>query len=144
MKPGKDYIGVGCGAILLNNKSQILLLKRSQKCRNKAGYWTIPGGKVEFNETVEKALKREIKEELSIDIEVKKLISLTNDIIPRENQHWVSSQHLCVIVSGKIQNLEPHKCQEIKWFDLNNLPDKLTNTTKNGIKNLKIYLNSKN
>lgn len=46
MKPGKDYIGVGCGAVILNKNNEILL-----QLRNKAPekeYWSIPGGKVEM------------------------------------------------------------------------------------------------
>jgi len=138
MKPDVDYIGVGCGAFILNEKNQILLSKRSKKSRNKAGYWTIPGGRVEFFEKVEDALKREIKEELGIDIKIIKLLSVTNDIINEENQHWISPQFLCKIVKGTPKNLEPKKCDEIKWFDIDNLPDKLTNTTMNGLKYLKI------
>jgi ADP-ribose pyrophosphatase YjhB (NUDIX family) len=140
MEPGIDYVGVGCGAFIINEKNQLLLLKRNKKCRNKAGYWTIPGGRIEFFEKIEDALKREIKEELDIDIKIIKLLSVTNDIIKEENQHWVSPQFLCKIVKGTPKNLETDKCDEIKWFDINNMPDKLTNTTTDGLKHLKEYL----
>ena len=46
MKPGKDYIGVGCGAVIVNENNEILL-----QLRNKAPekeYWSIPSGKVEM------------------------------------------------------------------------------------------------
>lgn len=140
MIKGKDYIGVGCGAHILNENNQILLMKRNKNCRNKAGFWSIPGGGVRPFDTIEETLKREIKEELGVDIEIIRLISVTNDIIKEENQHWVSPQFLCRIIKGVPKNLEPHKSEEIKWFDLDNLPDKLTNTTIDGIKRLKQIL----
>jgi ADP-ribose pyrophosphatase YjhB (NUDIX family) len=51
MKAGKDFIGVGVGATILNNKNEILLLKRRQTIseeRTTSGMWSIPGGEVEF------------------------------------------------------------------------------------------------
>ncbi len=66
MTPGKDYIGVGCGALIINDKNQTLLIKRGNKSRNEAGFWGKPGGAVKFGEKVEDAVKREIKEELNI------------------------------------------------------------------------------
>ena len=135
MKPGKDFIGVGCGAFILNEKGQVLMMKRNENCQNSAGYWSIPGGKVEFNERVEDAVVREIKEEIGVDIEVIKLISVTNDILKEEDQHWLASQFLCRIVGGQLQNLEPHKCDAIEWFDLDKVPEKLTNTTINALQN---------
>ena len=141
MKKGKDFIGVGCGAHIINGNNQILLMKRNKNCRNKAGYWTIPGGGVDFFENVEEALKREMKEELGIDIEIIQLLSVTNDIIKDESQHWVSPQFLCKIINGIPTNLEPHKCEEITWFDLDKVPEKITNTTADGLKHLKILKN---
>lgn len=47
MIQGKDYIGVGCGAFIVNEKNELLL-----QLRNKAPekeYWSIPGGRVEPN-----------------------------------------------------------------------------------------------
>ena len=116
-------------------------MKRNKNCRNKAGYWTIPGGGVDFFENVEEALKREMKEELGIDIEIIQLLSVTNDIIKDESQHWVSPQFLCKIINGIPTNLEPHKCEEITWFDLDKVPEKITNTTADGLKHLKILKN---
>ena len=65
MIPGKDFIGVGCGAFILNDKNEFLVLKRTDKCRNEAGKLMIPGGKVDFNERVQDAIKREVKEDWS-------------------------------------------------------------------------------
>ena len=133
MQAGKDFIGVGCGAVILNEKNQVLLLKRSNTARNKPGHWTIPGGEVEFGERVEEALVREVKEEVGVRVEIIKLLSLTNDLIPEAEQHWVSNQFLCKIVEGIPENKEPGKHDELQWWDVHALPEKITNTTRGGI-----------
>lgn len=137
MKKGKDYIGVGCGAFIFNDEGELLLIKRTENCRNTAGFWSIPGGGVDFGESVEDAVVREIKEELDVDIEVIGLLTVSNDIIEAEGQHWVSPQFISVIKSGELKNMEPEKCSEFRFFDLNDLPEKLTKTTIDGINVLK-------
>ena len=129
MKAGFDYVGVGCGALIINDKNETLLQKRTSKARNLAGFWAKPGGGVEFGEKVEDALKREIKEELDIDIEIIKFLGFTEGIMKDENQHWISLNYLAKIIGGEIKNLEPEKHEEIKWFSLDNLPEKLVQNT---------------
>ena len=128
MVPGKDYIGVGCGAFILNEKKELLL-----QLRNKAPekeYWSIPGGKVEMFETFEDAVKREIKEEIGVEIEVGELIGICDHIIKVEEKHWVSPSYLCRIVKGEPRIMEPTKHLDMQWFSLNQLPEKLTITTQ--------------
>ena len=58
-------------AIIENNDGDILIAKRNSK-KSQAGLWEFPGGKIEKNESADDAIKREIKEELNIDIEINK------------------------------------------------------------------------
>lgn len=129
MKKGVDYIGIGCGALIINDKNETLLLKRTSNSRNEAGFWSKPGGGVEIGEKVEDAIKREIKEELNVDIELVKFLGYTDHIIKGENQHWVAFSYLAKIVGGELKNLEPEKHEEIKWFSFSELPEKITQTT---------------
>lgn len=125
MKRGIDYIGVGVGAAILNNEGKLFLTLRGKKAKNERGKWEIPGGSVEFGETLEDALKREIKEEHSIDIEVVELLDVCSHLIPDERQHWVSPTYICRITKGTPKILEPDKCDSIGWFTLkeaNKLP----------------------
>ena len=137
MEPGKDYIGVGCGAVILNEKNQVLLMKRGTGCRNCVGYWAIPGGCIDHFEAVEDAVKREIKEEIGVDIEILQLLSVTNDFIKDENEHWITPQFLCRIMGGIPAICEPKKCEELRWFDIDAVPEKLTLPAINGIRALK-------
>jgi mutator protein MutT len=118
MKRGIDYIGVGVGACIVNDQGQIFLALRGQKAKNEKGKWEIPGGSVEFGETLENALKREIFEELGIEIEIVKLLDVCDHILKDEGQHWVSPTYICKITKGIPTVKEPEKCDGIGWFSI--------------------------
>lgn len=65
-----QYQQVSAGALILNDKKEVLFVKRVKTENFAPGCWELPGGGSDFGETPEKALKREIKEECGIDIEV--------------------------------------------------------------------------
>ncbi|MDR0978516.1 MAG: NUDIX domain-containing protein, partial [Lachnospiraceae bacterium] len=96
-------------------------------------YWSIPGGKVEFFEKIEDALKREIKEETGVDIEIVRLLGICNHIVDNEKIHYISPSYLCKIKSGEPKIMEPQKHIDMKWFPLDELPKNLTITTKTAI-----------
>jgi ADP-ribose pyrophosphatase YjhB (NUDIX family) len=133
MKPGIDYIGVGCGAFIVNEKNEVLLMKRGQQCKNNKGYWTIPGGALDYNERFHDGVKREIFEELGIHIEITALLCLTDDIMPEEKQHWVTPQYLCKIIGGRLEIKEPTKCEAIQWFSFDDFPSPLTIPTQHAL-----------
>ena len=141
MQPGKDFIGVGCGALIVNDKNETLLIKRTSKSRNEAGFWSKPGGLVDFGETVEDAIKREIKEELGIEIELADYLGYTDHIISAEKQHWVAINYSAKIVNGEPRIMEPEKIDEIRWFKFNDLPEKMTQTTRESVQ---VYLKTQN
>lgn len=118
MKLGIDYIGVGVGAAIFNDEGKMLITLRGKEAKNERGKWEIPGGGVEFGERFENAIKREIKEELGVEIEVVELLGICDHIIPDEHQHWVSPTYICRIKKGTPRILEPNKCAEIGWFSL--------------------------
>ena len=115
-------------------------MKRGKKAKNEVGWWTKPGGEIEYGETAIQAAKREIKEELNIEIDIWGYCMHTDHIIENDNQHWIAVNFLGRIKSGKPKNMEPPKCDKIEWFALDNLPEKLVQTTRESIGN---YLNKK-
>lgn len=126
MKRGKDYIGVGVGAIIVNDAGQLFLAKRGNEAKNERGSWEFPGGSVEFGETLAQALIREMREEYGIEIEVGALLDVADHILPDEGQHWVSPTFICRIVSGQPKIAEPGKCAAIGWFPPNEIPEPLS------------------
>ena len=55
-------------AIIVNEKNEVLLQKKTPDYKFAPGVWTFFGGRIEENESPEQALKREIKEEINFDI----------------------------------------------------------------------------
>lgn len=80
------------------------------------GMWEFPGGKIEFGETHDVALKREIQEELGIDIIIEKLLCTTEYDYPLF--HLKLHCYLCKIVSGEIV-LREHKSAQ--WLTVDTL-----------------------
>lgn len=128
MKENYNQIRVGCGALIINEKKEILLLKRGKKARNSAGFWSKPGGTVELGEKITEAIKREIKEELNIELELLDFLGYEEHFLNKENQHWISLSYSAKIIGGELKNLEPEKHDEIKWFRINALPENLVFT----------------
>jgi len=132
MRPGIDFIGVGVGALIVNEQGKILLARRSINARNEKGMWELPGGCVKFNEKLEDAVKREVREELGIDVEVVRHIITRNHILP--GQHWVTPAYLCRIIRGEPKNMELEKCDEIGWFSMDELPQGISQITMQAIR----------
>ena len=126
LKPGRDYVGVGVGVMIRNDKGEMLLGLRTENCRNEAGKWSAPGGGVEFGETLAEAGKREVLEEFGIEVEITRIIDVIDHIIPAEKQHWVNPLLEARIVSGSPKIMEPDKLDKISWFPLDALPENLT------------------
>lgn len=118
MKIGTDCIGVGVGALIFNDEGKILLALRGQKAKNERGKWEIPGGAVDFGETLKDAIVREAKEELGVEIEVIEMLQVADHILPDEKQHWVSPTYFCRIVNGTPKIMEPEKCERLGWFSI--------------------------
>jgi 8-oxo-dGTP diphosphatase len=62
MKIIKAVVGV------LRNKNQEILIAQRQKAQFMGGFWELPGGKIEANESPEQTISRELKEELGIQV----------------------------------------------------------------------------
>jgi ADP-ribose pyrophosphatase YjhB (NUDIX family) len=74
---------VGVGGVIFDGAS-VLLAKRGQEPAK--GTWSLPGGAVELGEKVIDALKREIREEIGIEIQVGGLIRVLDRIIQDEER----------------------------------------------------------
>ena len=138
MKKGVDYIGVGVGAVIFDSCGRVFLAKRGREARNESGRWEFPGGGVEYGETLEHAIAREVREEYGIEIEVLGLLDVVNHLIPEERQHWVSPTFLCRIASGIPRIREPHKCDDIGWFAIDEIPaERLSLASKKSLSSLR-------
>jgi len=144
----EQKVGVGVGAMLLRG-NKILLGKRHVD-ENKAdselrggGTWTMPGGKVEYNESFEEAAIREVKEETGIKLGNTKMICVNND--KNEYAHFVTIGLFSEDFEGEPKTMEPDEIIEWKWFELDDLPSPLYFPSENVLRNYKakkFYLES--
>ena len=121
---------VGIGIIMFNSKNEILLGKRISS-HGESTYGN-PGGHLEFGETFEKCIIREVLEETNLIIKEPEFLAVTNDVFEKEQKHYVSiflNAHC--LNEHELQNLEPHKVESWQWFSLDNLPDNLFPPLKN-------------
>ncbi len=93
---------VGVGAIIFNG-NKVLLVKRGQ--RPALGKWSIPGGLVELGESLDSAVRREVREEVGLEVKVKDLVAALDRVIRDEQgrieYHYVLLDFTCEVVRGK-------------------------------------------
>jgi len=123
---------VGVGVLLVDSSDRVLLTLRARP--PEAGCWSIVGGKVDFLETLEECAVREALEEVGVEINLVRLLCVTDHCLPEEGQHWVSPAYLGRILAGYAHNCEPDKALEVRWFTLSQLPPNLTITARNAIR----------
>lgn len=126
LKPGVDFVGVGIGVVVRNEKGEMLFGLRTENCRNEPGKWSAPGGSLEFGETLEQCCVREVKEEVNLDVEIVRLLKVIDHFIPGEKQHWVNPLFEARVVGGEAKIMEKNKFAKLAWFSLDNLPENLT------------------
>jgi ADP-ribose pyrophosphatase YjhB (NUDIX family) len=122
-------IGVGCGAAILR-EGRLLLVKRRKP--PEAECWSLVGGKVDFLERAEEAVRRETLEEIGVAIEPGPLLCLVQ-MIGVDGQHWVSPVYRASIKAGEPVNCEPDKIAAIGWFGLADPPAPLAQAAREAI-----------
>jgi 8-oxo-dGTP diphosphatase len=111
MERGTPPLVLVAACVLLDGDGRILIAKRPEG-RPLAGFWEFPGGKVEFGESPEHALMRELGEELGIEIAAADLAPLTFASHAYPDFHLLMPLFLCRNWRGEVQ---PHEGQELLW-----------------------------
>jgi 8-oxo-dGTP diphosphatase len=106
-------------AIILRG-DEILLIRRG--CEPGIGKWSVPGGSVEIGETLEEAVKREVREETGLEIEVGELAGVSDLIAKRDGElqfHYVLIDYLAAVTHGEA--VAATDAAECRWVRLDEI-----------------------
>lgn len=97
-----DAPRLAVGAVIVDPRADgphVVLVRRTSPPR--VGQWSLPGGKVERGETLERAVVREIREECGLDVRVGPLLEVIELI--DERVHYVVLDYVCSVVGGALR-----------------------------------------
>ena len=118
----KAIVRVGVGVFIIKDGS---FLMQQRKGAHGAGSWSVPGGHLEFGESFEETVRREVKEETTLRIKNIRFGAVTNDYFADEDKHYVTIWMISNYESGTEYITEPDKCIGQAWHTFDDLPSPL-------------------
>lgn len=110
--------GITADAVILKDDSIVLVKRKNDPFK---GFWALPGGFVEYGETVEDAVKREVREETGLGVEILKLVGVYSDPERDPRGHTITVVFLCRQVDGVLHADSDAKAAD--YHSLSNLPE---------------------
>ena len=107
-------------AAVIVKDEQILLVRHEKSGRT---YWLLPGGGVDFGETLPQAITREVREETNLDIKPEKLLFVSDAIQPDRKRHIVNVYFEATITGGELQVAVDERLKEAKFIPTEKLSD---------------------
>ena len=102
-----QHILVAVGAVIQDDKGRILLVKHK---RERGGYWQgkwiCPGGELEYGEGIEQGIKREVKEETNLEIELTSLLVPFDRIVEtggKTTLHVIYIDYVARLLGGELK-----------------------------------------
>lgn len=102
---------------------KILLARRSGEARDEPGAWDCGAGALEFGETFEAAVTREVAEEYVAAPRAIRQLGVRNVLREDPPSHWVAVVFLVEVDPAAVRLGEPHKFDELGWYAPDELPD---------------------
>lgn len=121
MRSKKEYKNrpLAADAIIIKN-NKILLVKRKHEPFK--GYYALPGGFVESNETTEEAVAREVMEETNLAVKPEKIIGVYSNS-SRDPRQTISICYQCSFLRGNLHSGDD--ALSVAWFSLDKLTQNL-------------------
>lgn len=121
-QPSAAVPRVGVGVIIVRDG---LVLLGERMGSHGAGTWALPGGHLEFGESVEDCARRETLEETGLLLQTVSAAPYTNDLMLAEGKHYVTVFVQATANGAQPQVMEPAKCRTWRWFRWNAMPETL-------------------
>ena len=124
--------------LVLKKEGQILLSRR-YNTGHEDGNYSLVAGHLEGDESFRQAMIREAKEEVNIilnpdDLKVAHIThkrKIVGDDGERVDIFLTASKW-----KGELKNMEPNKCDDLKWFSINDLPENIVSYVKHALKQI--------
>lgn len=132
---GKRHTNIPASYLTLLKDNKILLLRRFNT-GYKDGFYSMVAGHVELGETFTQCVIREAREEAGIIVKQENLKVI--HVMHRSSDFTKNDERVDVFFvvddwDGEIENMEPHKCDDLSWFDLDDLPENIIPYIKQAI-----------
>lgn len=112
-QPARPIVGVGA---VIVDAGKVLLVKRAHEPRK--GEWSLPGGRVELGEALADAVRREVKEETGLDVDVGPVVEVVEHVQRQDGQvahHFVIVDYLCTPAGGMLRAGDD--AEAVVWVD---------------------------
>ena len=113
---------VGVGVFVIRGRRILLGRRRGS---HGEGTWALPGGHLDYGETVEACARREVAEETGLELGGLRAGPYSSDVFEAEGKHYVTLFVLADWRDGEPELREPAKCSEWRWFEWGSLPEPL-------------------
>lgn len=132
---GEKYKVYIASYLFLKKDNKILLLRRYNTGWQDGNY-TLVSGHIEEGENAVTTMKREAKEESNLDIDVKDLRVI--HVVQRrsKDREYVDFYLTASRWKGEVKNTEPDKCDDLTWFESDNLPRNIIDSVRQAIKHI--------
>ncbi len=123
--------------IIIERNKQYLMLRRFN-ASYKNGHYTFPAGHMDGNEAPSQAAAREASEEAGVLIDPSDLEMMHCMVYKAEEggHERVSLFFVAKVFSGEPKNMEPEKCDDMQWFDIDNLPNNLVPEVRHALEQI--------
>jgi 8-oxo-dGTP diphosphatase len=122
---GSRAPSVSCVFICYDDQGRVLLARRGTGARDEPGSWDTGAGALEFGETFEAAVEREVLEEYSTRALRITILGVRNVLREKPASHWVAVVFAVRVDPATVAIGEPHKFDQLGWFTPNALPEPL-------------------
>ena len=121
----KTRYSIICASYLILIRSGKILMLRRFNTGYEDGKYSLPAGHVEGGESVAQTVIRETHEEVGIEIRKEdiKLLHVMHRKGTDHNDERLDFFFSCEKWSGEVKNCEPEKCDDLKWFPMEELPE---------------------
>lgn len=119
---GTDEKPKACVGVMIWKDGKVLIGKRRN--RHGDGEYSFPGGNLEYMQSFEDCVRREVMEEVGIEIKNIKFLSIAN-VMSHYNRQDILLSFSSDWESGEPRDLKEERIGEWQWYDIDNLPQPL-------------------